>query len=251
MLQIIFFAAFSAINLNYGVKMMESEKAIDGYLASLKLDDVSVASDILQQKNILGDDPLLISRNFNEIIKNFRVYLAYFFILSIFFISAAWTMTNKMVYKTNFKISVNIFLKSLLISLFYLALIFGFFFSISSISFTQAAYDASKLIAKYLLFSIFSILLAYFMFISLSLMHNTALNKIVQKTLIIGIKKIHYILAVYFINALLFFLPLALLYYFIEKNPFILLLSIILLVFSFIIGRVFLINVVEKLSASK
>lgn len=85
------------------------------------------------------------------------------------------------------------------------------------------------------------------MFISLSLTNKTGLKDIVQKTLAIGIKKIHYILAVYLINIVLIGLSIALLIYFVEKNLFILLLSLMLLIFSFVFGRVFMVKVVERL----
>ena len=85
------------------------------------------------------------------------------------------------------------------------------------------------------------------MFISIALLYKIKSKNVVQKTLLIGIKKAHYVLAVYFINIFLFTISIFLLYYFIEKNLFILLLSIILMIFSFVFGRIFMVNVVEKL----
>ena len=246
-LQIIFFVILSLITYKYVPKMVESQKAIEDYMSSLKLDEPSVSSSILQQKSILGDDPLMISRNFNEIAKNFRIYLIYVFILMIIFISTAWSITNKMINKNNFKQSAKNFLKISVVLLFYLGLIFAFFFSLLNISFTEIAADGKNIITKYIIFLLVSIALAYFMFISLSLTYRIEFKNIVQKTLSVGIKKIHYIFLVYFINIFLFIIAIILLYYFIEKNLFILLFSLILMIFSFIFGRIFIINVVEKL----
>ena len=64
------------------------------------------------------------------------------------------------------------------------------------------------------------------MFISISLINHIELKNIVQKTLSIGIRKIHYVLSAYLINLFLLGTSIILLYYFIEKNSFILLLSI-------------------------
>src|SRR3989338_6600182 len=246
-LQIIFFAAFSIISYNYVPKMVESQKAIEEYLSSLKFDDVSVAANIQQQKNILGDDPLLISRNFNEIVKNFRLYLIYIFLLLIFFISMSWAITCKIIKKISFKGLTTIFLKNLAVALLYLGLIFIFFFSLLNIPLSGVAAESSKLLTKYVPFLVFSIILSYFMFVSISLLHNTELKDIVQKTLMVGIKKGHYILAVYFIDIFLFAVSIILFYYFIEKNLFILLLSILLLVFIFVFVRIFMVKVVERL----
>lgn len=246
-LQIIFLAVFFSINLIYQIKILQSAKVITDYLSEQKLDEVSVSSNILQQKNILGNDPLLISRKYNEIVKNFRLYLIYIFILIIVFVSIAWSITHKLIYKINFKQLIKIFLKIFVVSLFYFGLIFLFFFSLFNISFTEFTAESIKLSTKYVPLFIFSIALTYFMFVSLSLTNKTELKNIVQKTLRIGIKKIHYILAVYFINILLFGISVFLLYYFIERNLFILLSSIILMFFSFVFGRVFVVKVVEKL----
>src|SRR3989338_5587240 len=226
-LQIAFFVVFSAVNIKYQTKILENTKAITDYLSQQKLDEASATDAILQQKNILGDDPLMISENFDEIVKNFRLYLGYVFILLIFFISIAWAITYRLLKKTSLRQLTNIFLKNIVILLFYLGLIFTFFF----------------------LLLIVSIILAYFMFISIAIANHIKLKNIVQKTLSIGIRKAHYVLSVYFINIFLLFISMSLLYYFIEKNPFILLLSLILFVFSFVFGRILIINVVEKLKA--
>ncbi|HLD18962.1 MAG TPA: hypothetical protein VJB90_03050 [Candidatus Nanoarchaeia archaeon] len=246
-LQIAFFAAFSIISYNYVPKMVESQKAIEEYMSNLKFDDVSVAANIQQQKSILGEDPLLISRNFNEIVKNFRLYLIYIFLLLVFFISTGWAITNRLVYKMNFRALTKNFLKNLVVSLIYLGLIFLFFFSLLTIPLSGVAAESSRLLAKYVPFFAFSIILAYFMLISISLLHNTGFKNVVQKTLIIGIKKAHYILAVYFLNFFLFAVSIALFYYFIEKNLFILSMSITLMLFNLVFGRIFMVKAVEKL----
>lgn len=246
-LQIVFFAILFFVSQNYLPKMLENAKAISDYLSQQKLDEISMTQNILQQKNILGDDPLSISRNFNEMAKNFRIYLAYIFILLIVFLSVFWTLTNRLVYKETIKQLRRYFFKVLIVLLFYLGLIFSFFYSIFNISFTEAAYEPSKIFAKYLLFLVASLILVYFMFISISLVDRTGFKNIVQKTLTIGIKKTHYILSVYFINIFLLIFSIGVLSYFIDNYFFIALISLLLMFFSFIFGRIFLINVVEKL----
>lgn len=248
LLQIIFFISLFLINYIYITKMIESQKAIYDYISNLKIDEVSIAEDIMQQKNILGDDPSLISRNFDEIVKNFKIYLIWSFIILIIFTSISWTITNRLIYGEKFSYLTKIFFKIFIVLLFYLGLIFIFFISLFDISFVEIATEGAKIFTKFIPFLIFSIVLAYFMFISISLLHKIGLRDIVQKTLRIGIKKMHYILTVYFVNVFLFVVSLSLLFYFIEKNLFVSsLLSILLMIFSFVFGRIFLVKIVEKL----
>ncbi|MBI3035215.1 hypothetical protein HYY71_02740 [Candidatus Woesearchaeota archaeon] len=241
-LQIVFFAVFSFINVVYQTRIMESAKAITEYLSRQQLDEPSVADNLLQQKSILGDDPLMISRNFSDIVRNFKFYLFYIFLLLIFFISMAWSITHRLIGKISFRLLIRVFLRNFIVLLFYLGLILGFFLSLLNISFIQMADDASKLFAKYIPFLIFSAILAYFMFVSLALAARTELKNIVQRTLMVGIRKIHYVLAVYSINILLLAISILSLFYFIEKNLFILLLSLLLMIFSFVFGRILMVK---------
>ena len=246
-LQIAFFVLFSIISYNYVPKMIEGQKAIEEYLSNIKFDEASVAANMLEQRNVLGDDPLLISRNFKEIMRNFRLYLIYIFILIVFSISVFWAITSKIIHKISLKQLTKIFLKIFIVALSYLGLIFIFFFSLLNVSLTGAAEESTKLLTKDVPFFIFSIILVYFMFVSISLIYHTELKNVVQETLKIGVKKIHYVLAAYLINIILFIISIFLMYYFIERNLFILLVSIILMLFSFIFGRVFMVSVVGKL----
>ena len=160
-LQIIFFIVFSFISITYQTKILENAKAITDYLSRQKLDESSVAQNILQQKNLLGDDPLSISGNFKEIVKNFKFYLIYTFILLVFYISISWAITNKIIHKNNYRKLMKYFFKIFIVLFVYLGLIFYFFFSLVNISFTDIGADATKLFTKYIPFLIFSITLVY------------------------------------------------------------------------------------------
>lgn len=246
-IQIILFAALFLITLNYEKKIMESAKAAGDYISKQKLDEASVTSSILSRKSILGEDPLAISRNMNAIAINFRIYLIYTFALLVFFATISWAITGRIIRKNGFMESAKCFLKIFAVLSFYLGMIFLFFYSIANIPFAELGADAAKLFAKYVPFLIVSPILLYFMFVSVSLLHRTELKNIVQKTLTLGIKKAHYILAVYLINIFLFGFSAFLLLHFIEENLFFLLLSLMLMVFSFVFGRIFMINVADKL----
>ncbi|MBI2658362.1 hypothetical protein HYX08_06755 [Candidatus Woesearchaeota archaeon] len=227
--------------------MLESAMAITEYLNRQNLDDASVTSSMLQEKEILGDDPLMISRNFNEIVGNFRVYLALIFILFAAFASFAWSMTHRITNNSSLRKTLKIFFKIFVVSFIYLGLIFAFLFSIINFSFTEIAAEGQKLLMKYIIFLAVSIALLYFMFISLSLIGSTRLGNIVQKTLSIGIRKAHYVFASYLIGMLMLAASAVLLYYFMEKNMLLLLLSLALMVFAFVFQRIFMVNMIRKL----
>ncbi|MBI2653997.1 hypothetical protein HYX02_04255 [Candidatus Woesearchaeota archaeon] len=246
-LQLVFFALISYVNLNYQTKILESAKAITDYLNKQQLDEASLAKNVLEQKSILGDDPLSVSRNFNEMLKNFREYLIYLFLLLLLFISIMWALTHGLIHKINFKKTLKNLLKIFVVLLFYLSLIFLFFFSLFNISIADITMESSTFFVKYLVFLIFSVILAFFMFVSLALAGKTELGKIVQKTLSVGIKKIHYVLLVYFINIALLIIPVILIYDFIEKNQIVLFASIALFILVIIFSRIFMVNVIEKL----
>lgn len=252
-LQILFFAVFSYTNFKYQTRILENAQAITDYLEKQQLDDAAFASNLLEQKNILGDDPLWISRHFNEIVKSVRLYLINIIVLLILFMSLAWTITFRLIYEKKFNAKaikffiIKFFLKCLVVIFFYLALIFSFFYSLFNISLTEFAAQGLNLLKQYIPFLVFSLVLIYFMFISISLLYSTELKNLVQKTLTVGIKKIHYVMAAYFINLILFGVSITLLYYFIDDNLFILSLSVLMFTFSFVFGRILMVNVVEKL----
>ena len=246
--QIVFFTALSSISYRYVPIMVEKEQAIEDYFSSLKLDEESVAASILQRKSVLGDDPLSISRNFNELVRNFKIYSFNVFVLLIFFLSVSWGLTHKFLSKSSFRNPIIGILKIFAVLLVYLGAIYLFFLSLLDVSFVQLAGENFKLLIKYVVFLFFSAVMAYFMLISIALLGTIGLREIVQKTLAVGIKKMHYILPVFFVNILLLMVSSALLFYFIEKNLLGLLLSIALLVSSFVFGRIFSIRVIERLS---
>ena len=241
-IQILFFSALFYISLVYQTKIYESTKAISDYMQQQQMDDMTVAKNIINQKNILGDDPLSISRNFNNVVLNFRLYLIFTFIVLTVFVPILWAMSEKFFNKIDWKHLI----RNLIVVFSYLIVIFLFFYSITNISFTEAAMS-SGFALKYLIFFIASIILFYFMYISLSLARNNELKNIIPKTLSIGIRKIHYIFAVYFINLILIILSMTLITYFMETNFAVVLLAILLFMFSFIFGRIFMLNVVNKL----
>ncbi|MEK6983978.1 MAG: hypothetical protein AABX33_05370 [Nanoarchaeota archaeon] len=247
-LQIALFATLSTLSYNYMSSIVENQKAIDDYLGKLELDETSIMSNLLQHESIVGNNPAIVMENSKKMLKNLRIYLIYIYLMLVIFASAGWAITYKLIHKLGLKKLIICFLKSFVILLLYLGLIFFFFLLLINISFAEFAAERTFSFAKYAAFLILSPVLAYFMFISLSLLDKVKLKDLIQRTLIIGIKKAHIVLMACFINASIFTLSVLLLYFFLEKNLFVLLLSAMLFIFSFVFGRIFMINFIEKLS---
>ena len=251
LIQVGFFAAIFIVSNAYLPKMLENAQAMSAYISTQNFDEASMTERVLQQKNILGDDPATMARYFGGVVENFRIYLVYIFVLVLVFSSILWSITHKITDKLGLRKLIRNFYSILVILLFYLGLIFLFFYLLLNISFSEAVLQGSKIFIKYAPFLIFSVILAYFMFISMALSHKSGIKQVVQKTLAIGIKKINYILAVYAINILLFILSIFLMDYFIDKNFFVVILSLIFFIFSFAFARIFMVSVVKKLEYMK
>ena len=245
-LQLVFFLALFYLSYTHLSKIMESAKSMSDYMSGQKFDDVTLTNNILQQKDILGDNPGMLEQNFNSIILTFRIFLFYFFAVLLVFLSLVWALTARMLEKhgSGFK---KILLRNFIVLSFCLGIIFVFFYLILNISFSEAALEVQKVLAKYIPFSLFSLIILYFAFISLSLSGKYSLNEIMAKSLKIGIKKIHYMLFVYFVIFILIILSLYIGFYFIEINFFVSTIALVLFIFSFVFGRILLFNLVNEL----
>ena len=247
-LQVLFFSLFLYASTVYLPRMFGSAKAISDYISRQNLDDISVAQNVMQQKNILGEDPLSISRNYTSLVGSFSIYLEYSFAMLVLFLSISWTLTARMSHKTSFKKMLEDFAKKLLVLLSCFGAILFFFFSIVEVSFSDSISQGLMLFAKYIPMLIFSAALLYFMFIALSISGSESLKALLHKTFSVGIRKFHYMIAAYLISLFFVMLSVILITYFTENNLFGLLLSMVFFVFVFVFCRIFIFNVVDRLS---
>lgn len=245
-LQVLFLYALFSTSVKYQTRILNDTQAISDYLSRQNLDEFSIAQNVMQQKEILGEDPLIISRHFSSIARNFRIYLAVMFMLFAVFLSLAWSLSCSLTRKIGFSQLKRLFARNLAAAMVCLALIFLFFYSLFSIPVGQA--DDTGIFAKYVPFLAAAPILAYFMLVSLSLPPAVSLREALQKTLGIGIKKAHYVLSAFFICIILTAVPIALLYYFFEQSLAILVFALAAMVFSLVFGRIFMANVAEKLA---
>ncbi|MBI1935744.1 hypothetical protein HYS31_04865 [Candidatus Woesearchaeota archaeon] len=248
-LQALFFALFFYLSMNYQAKILLNAKAISDYVGQQSFDDPSIASNILEQKSILGDDPLRISRNFNEMRINFIAYLAYSFILGTIFMSLSWALSSRLKGREGKFIIKNFmvdFMSNIIVLSFSMALVFIFLILMFGIPLELI--EAKGVLIRFLPFIAFSIVLCYFTLVALAL-PKPGLKNVIHRALVVGITKIHYILAACSASLLLLAASVILMYHFLEGNLMALSASVLLFIFSFVFGRILLAKVVEKVEA--
>jgi len=251
-LQIIFISLISRVNITYQTKMLQSTQDIFEYLDELKSDETSLGLDLIQRKNPLGPDPLLISRNFNYIIYNLQFLLSYSLIIFILLNGFIWLLSSNLVDKKLLKI------RKLPKEFFVYVLKFCFVTLIFSFLIYLFGYSTLKsflnpLLAQTANFTpllLITLALFYFIYIAFSLLSKVKLKYLIRNLFKIGIKKAHIILSAYVMIIIVLSIFSLLSFYLIEKNLFLLFISSILFVLTLIWSRIFLILIVEKLIES-
>ena len=246
-LQIFLVSLISYIGLLFLPGVFESTQEIFVYLDQQNFDDTTIGLDILQQKNPLGPDPLLVGRNYDNIIYNLKLFVSYSLFIFILINGFIWFLTSNLMNKKNLTVK-NFFmyvLKFGFATLIFSLLIYLFLNStIKSLINPLAETQTNNFILPLLI----TLALFYFMYLSVSSLNKLEFRNILKNLFRIGVKKGHIILLTYIMIVLVISVFSFLLFYLIERNLFLLFISIILFISSIIWARIFLISVVDKLS---
>ena len=100
-LQIFLVSLISYIGLLFLPGVFESTQEIFVYLDQQNFDDTTIGLDILQQKNPLGDDPLLVGRNYDNIVYNLKLFVSYSLLVFIMLNGFIWFLTSNLTNKKN------------------------------------------------------------------------------------------------------------------------------------------------------
>ena len=252
-LQLIFISLISFINISYQTNMLQSTQEIIEYLDELKFDQTSVGFDMLQKKSPLGSDPLLISRNFSNILYNLKFLIFYSLLAFVLLNGLIWFLTSNLANKNPLKLKkMKIFFKSFFIYIAkfgFIALTFSFLVYLFGYSTLKSFLDPlSMQNANFIPLLLITSAMLYFMYITFSLLNKIEFKNILKNLFKIGIKKMHIILSAYLIIILAISIFSLSSFYLMEKNLFLLLISIAFIVLILVWSRIFLILVVEKLS---
>ena len=232
LLEIAFFVSVSVIGYAYLPKIITPLGEAEAYISQINLADKGM-------QNLLGADPLMIYRSFNNAFYNIKLLLILATLAYLITGSISWYLSVSFVGKADKR---------------YLAGFFLCAFAFLSIpSFLLYLSLNPSVLAKglhgFFLFGLF-IVTAYFMFVSFSMAHNLRVNKIKKALFEVGIKKAHYIIFACIIVLSAVFSSLELVYISLEQSLLLVIASVALLIFSIIWGRVFFILIINKLSSS-
>jgi len=238
------------VNIKYQSKMLESTQAIIEYMEKQKFDQASLGLSLLQQKSVLGDDPLLISRNFSAIAYNLKFLIFYTLIIFILLNGFIWFLTCNLINK-NFK-SLKINIKNLFNYIFkfgLIALIFSFLAYLIAFSTLESSLNPFEETQKSSFAPLLLVpVLFYFMYLAFPLLNKVQFKNILKNLFNLGIKKAHIVLLADLLTILIISVFSFLLFYLAEQNIFLVFVSTILLTLSFVWSRIFLALVVDKLN---
>jgi len=240
LIQLVFFAVFFSIQIHYWLKIMDSSLAVMDYLGAQNFEESAIESSLMNNTNILGDDPMLVYRNAKSIIDN-SIILAFLSLLCfVAFEGSLWALTDSMLNKKRNLLSY--FGKFTFLTIAYslvLYLILFLAFKTMSIADT-ATMTAGTYVVLSLMF-----LFVIFIFVSFTMIGKYKLREILKETLA-GIREKWKIL----LPALLFTLVILALFSYVivliqELSFVIVLLAAIAFVFSFVFCRIFLYVVMD------
>ena len=251
-LQILFLFLILTASSFFISKMLQNTQNIIEYSNSLNADPDQSRLDILEKKNPLGDDPLLISRNYKELTKNMLLLLSSIFIIFSLINGLIWYFISNIKEKRIFSIKIIIFylLKFFVLSFNLLLFFYIFIYELLKIIFSSFL---SVSIINSLPALIISLIIVHFGFIALTLTNKISFDKKFKKTMknifFIGTKKIVSMIVSYLMFIILISLILALIYFSLELNLFLLFAGLVLLIFIFSWSKIYFNIFIKKLSS--
>lgn len=202
MMQIAFFVVLTIISFSFQSVMFEKQNAINSYVENLNLTDEKIASSISRREGILGEDPLLVDRNFRGLVTDFRMYMISLFIVSTIFTALAWSLTFPIAKGKSWSFSpwAGKFFAILLVVSAYLGALFLIFYALFSVTLISFIFDIGFVLRKLVVFLILASVLGHLMFVSICMILVKGLKNLTMNTIVIGIKKARYLLLTSIIN---------------------------------------------------
>jgi hypothetical protein len=246
-LQIIFFLLIGFALSYFAPAIIQNAEKILVYMENLSTDPQTAAVNVFQKKSPLGDDPLLVSRAYREIIKNFQTLL--FAVLAIFVLinGPNWYLSCLVAdSKSQFSMKG---LLSYLWKFLIIAIVLLFFAYITALSFIRIFFSSFLHTAPLnsLPLLIFGAISIYFIYIAVPLINKIKINDLPKTSLMLGIKRFFPVFSAAMIIIMAILASLSFLYM-AEKHLFLLLPSLIFIILLFVWSKIFLTLVINKLA---
>ena len=247
-LQGLFFSLVIMANAYYVPQILQSAEDVIGYAEALNINPQAANIGILQKKNPLGDDPLLISRNYNEIINNSLFLLLSVFSIFVLIDGWVWYLASNMGKSKNlFSLKNSL---SYLLEFFVAAMVLSAFLYIFAYNLVNIAFSSFLSVkpADFIPLLLIAAIAIYFIYISIPLLGKIKLRRLAKSSFSIGTKNFISVIISYLIILMLIILSFLLIFYLLELNLFLLLIAGLLSVFVFAWAKIYFSVVVKKLS---
>ena len=242
--QILLIVVLSMVQFSYQVKVLEKSNELVTYL-----NQVEQSQPEQDLSNLLGDDPLLLQRNAEEIAGLLRTGIILTMVIFVFGNGLLWAFTDAVFRKTTPKKFFSVIIKYISISMAYLIpFLIIIFFVLKAVLFGAEEPSLAKLAS--IIGSIFMVIL-YFMLISVAFAISAkqwpGSKQILKKTWRIGIRSWYPLMAL-LINAFFITLFGALFYWSIEAPMWMLFLAGVLFTFTLVFSRLLWLHVITGLN---
>jgi hypothetical protein len=212
------------------------------YVNQLKLDEEALTENILEDKDIFGEDPLLIYKNYDIIMHFLRIFMVISLLLFFVFEGLNWVWTVHLPHKKKFKTIFRSMLNFIILTLIYFSAI------VIAILPLRSILSSSSLSTLSLIFSIGLVsLLVYFMIISFSLVNNKNVIIILKKAFLIGTFKAYLVLPTLVIGIIMIVIASFILYNLVDSGLFLMTASIFLFVLTYIFARILVVRLVHRI----
>ena len=246
LLEIIFFSALFFVNVKYQSRIYESVANVLEYLEKQELTEEAVGIGLLTQQSLFGEDPLMIYENYKTMVNSILLLVVFSFFIFVGINGMSWSLTHHMSKKKKLKSFLAYLGKFAVIAAAYSILILLFLYTIFKFSIMDKL-SAGEITPASFLPLLLLIVIFYFAFVSFALAGKYSLKDTAKKTVVIGTKKAHIIIAAYLIDALVVAFFSFLLFLSVDLHIVILITAMLLFIASIVFSRMFLVLVVDKL----
>ena len=206
--------------------------------------EMNITQSFLSQQSLVSEQFLGAIESYGKIIYDVRMWLIVSAIIFAVFNGLVWGFSNKIVDSRFFLYYWRFVGVS---AVYFLIIIAVFQLSVASTNIT--AEDVGKTFTSASYFFLISVaIILYLMPISFTIIRNRRMREIPKRTFLVGVKKIHYVLAAYLISVLLLAIPIVFVWYLMD-NVILLTLGAVFFLITITYARMFIMSLINQLDS--
>lgn len=206
--------------------------------------EMNITQSFLSQQSLVSEQFLAAIESYGKIIYDVRMWLIVSAIIFAVLNGFVWGFSNKIVDSRFFLYYWRFVGVS---AVYFLIIIAVFQLSVASTNIT--AEDVGKTFTSASYFFLISVaIILYLMPISFTIIRNRRMREIPKRTFLVGVKKIHYVLAAYLISVLLLAIPIVFVWYLMD-NVILLTLGAVFFLITITYARMFIMSLINQLDS--